>query len=1186
MRDARPFLGRVVAVLISLVPAAAATADEFTIAVLPDTQQETSGTRFTNRLTWIVNNRASKNIKFMLHSGDMMNFNLDSQYAFMSQGLKVLDNAAFPYATCIGNHDTAAVRSDSGSAAPGDVHANLRNTTKYNSYFPTTRYRALGGVYEAGKIDNAWHSFSAGGLNWLVVNLELWPRAGAVTWAKGVVANHPNHNVIILTHSFLTSSSTIEQSNGGYGDNSPQYVFDNLVKQYANVRFTFSGHVGSHGYRTDTGVNGNKIYSYLQCYHDNVTNPTRLITIDTAAGTIKSTVYCPYDNTTKNDGSTFTVSGVSWVPAGSATPAPAAPSNLKAAAASSTQINLTWTDNASNETGFKIERKTGSGGTWAQVATAGANATSWSNTGLSASTAYYYRVRATNAGGDSAYSAEASATTLVVAPAAPTNLNSSAASTSQINLAWTDNAGNETGFKIERKTGSGGTWAQVATTGSNATSWSNTGLAASTTYYFRIRATNAGGDSAYSNEASATTLTPAPAAPTGLSATAVSATQVNLSWADNAGNETGFKIERKTGSGGTWGQVATTGSNVTGWSNTGLTGSTTYYYRVRATNAGGDSAYSNEAGATTPAPPPPVGTGTGLRGEYFDNADFTAARLARTDTTVYFDWGSGSPDAQLAADAFAVRWSGAVQPRYSQTYTFYATTDDGVRLWVNGTLLIDAWADRSAAESSGTIALTALRKYDIRMDYYENGGGASAKLSWSCPGQAKEVIPRSQLYPWSSRDVGSVGVAGSDMGGTGSFAVDGSGADIWDAADGFRYVYQLVTGDGEIRARVAGVENTNAWAKAGVMIREDFTAGSRHAMMAVTPGSGLAFQRRKTAGGTSLHTSGGSAVAPCWVRVVRQGNNFSAYKSADGNAWTWVGTDSMVPGSPLWMGLAVTSHDNAVACTANFDNAATLTSAAPAGALVTVTNVSTVKPYSLATARVGAPAYIDRTYTITALPAAMDAGVLVRTANDDKAVTAGSHLTLRLGQSATVYVVYDKKGTVPAWLGGWTLRTDTVTTTDAGPSPMRVFQRSVGAGDLVLGGNLASPASGSLDNYFVVVQPAAAAKAIGDTFFEEGPIPPDRWQHDGDSDGDGLLDGFESGKGLDGAKPDTDGDGTMDEGVVGASGRTMWEEQEGAVLAAAPGEDGGDGRCGLVGLDLLAPLGLLWLVGRRRSRRL
>lgn len=185
---------------------------------------------------------------------------------------------------------------------------------------------------------------------------------------------------------------------------------------------------------------------------------------------------------------------------------PAAPSGLAASAASSSQINLSWTDNASNESGFSIERSTG-GGAFAQVASVGANVTSYQDTGLAASTTYSYRVSANNSGGSSAYSNTASATTSGgsgTLPAAPTNLGATATSSSQINLSWTDNAANETGFSIERSTG-GGAFAQIATVGANVTSFQNTGLAASTTYSYRVRASNAAGNSAYSNTASATT---------------------------------------------------------------------------------------------------------------------------------------------------------------------------------------------------------------------------------------------------------------------------------------------------------------------------------------------------------------------------------------------------------------------------------------------------------------------------------------------------------------------------------------------------------------------------------------------------------------------------------------------------------------------------------------------------------
>jgi hypothetical protein len=285
---------------------------------------------------------------------------------------------------------------------------------------------------------------------------------------------------------------------------------------------------------------------------------------------------------------------------------PSAPSNLTATAVSSSQIDLSWTDNANNEDGFKIERCTGAGcSNFAQITTVGANVTTYSDTGLTASTSYSYRVRANNTGGDSAYSNTASATTQAAAtpPAAPSSLTATAVSSSQINLAWTDNANNEDGFKIERCTGAGcSNFAQIATVGANVTTYSNTGLTANTSYSYRVRANNAGGDSAYSNTASATTQAAAtpPAAPSGLTATAVSSNQINLAWTDNANNEDGFKIERCTGNGCTnFVQIAQIGPNTTTYSNTGLSARTIYRYRVRAYNAAGNSAYSNSAKAKT-----------------------------------------------------------------------------------------------------------------------------------------------------------------------------------------------------------------------------------------------------------------------------------------------------------------------------------------------------------------------------------------------------------------------------------------------------------------------------------------------------------------------------------------------------------------------------------------------------------
>ena len=189
---------------------------------------------------------------------------------------------------------------------------------------------------------------------------------------------------------------------------------------------------------------------------------------------------------------------------------PATPASLAATAASSSQINLSWVDSDASEQGFKIERCTGAGcSDFVQIATVGANVASYANSGLSASTSYSYRVRAYNVVGDSDYSNIASAETPAApaVPAAPSNLVATAVSRSQINLVWTDNATNESGFYIERCRGTTCTnFAQIATVGVDVTAYNNTGLSANTSYRYRVRAYNLSGASAYSNIALAKTL--------------------------------------------------------------------------------------------------------------------------------------------------------------------------------------------------------------------------------------------------------------------------------------------------------------------------------------------------------------------------------------------------------------------------------------------------------------------------------------------------------------------------------------------------------------------------------------------------------------------------------------------------------------------------------------------------------
>ena len=189
-------------------------------------------------------------------------------------------------------------------------------------------------------------------------------------------------------------------------------------------------------------------------------------------------------------------------------PPPVAPGNLTATAASSSAINLTWTDGSTNEDGFKIEQSS-NGTNFTEIATVATNVTTYSAGSLPAATQYFFRVRAYNTGGNSSYTNTANATTLPIprVPKLPSDLLAKTVSNSQIDLSWTDNASNEDGFIIESCVGITCTdYAQIATVGANITTFPDMFLDRNTTYRYRVRAFNAGGNSAYSNIASTKTL--------------------------------------------------------------------------------------------------------------------------------------------------------------------------------------------------------------------------------------------------------------------------------------------------------------------------------------------------------------------------------------------------------------------------------------------------------------------------------------------------------------------------------------------------------------------------------------------------------------------------------------------------------------------------------------------------------
>lgn len=311
------WLTSAILVVWSFFYCALALAAPFTLPVLPDTQVAVNikPEMLHSQVTWLAKNADALKMPIVLHVGDIVDWNNDKHWETASTAFKVLDEAKLPYALAVGNHDTAAVGEFSGSAAPGNVNANLRITTKFNSYFPVSRFPAQQGRYEADKSDNAYYTFEAGGLDWLVLTLEFCSRPGPVDWANEVAARFPKHNVIVLTHFHLTSKGEINKTNAGYGNLTTQAVYDRFIKKHANILMVLSGHVDSSAWRTDVGEKGNTIYQILQDYQgqDAGGGYIRLFNIDTQAGTISARMYSPFYDKTKDDASKFSFTGVKFI---------------------------------------------------------------------------------------------------------------------------------------------------------------------------------------------------------------------------------------------------------------------------------------------------------------------------------------------------------------------------------------------------------------------------------------------------------------------------------------------------------------------------------------------------------------------------------------------------------------------------------------------------------------------------------------------------------------------------------------------------------------------------------------------------------------------------------------------------------------------------------------------------------
>lgn len=460
-----------------------------------------------------------------------------------------------------------------------------------------------------------------------------------------------------------------------------------------------------------------------------------------------------------------------------------------------------------------------------------------------------------------------------VPPAAPTNVTAEASPRSA-EITWTDNSSTEDGFRVyswheERHA----TYPELrATLPANTTSFTLTGLAPEEPYYVYVSAFRGGIEIRSDPTLSFTTpQDPAmpPETPDMGGAQAVAPHAIDVSWQRNPLEsdryETGYELERAT-DGTTFTRIAALEPNTYGYHDTGLTTGTTYTYRVRTVKETLYSAWSATASATALGP---LAAPTQLT-NVVDALTPTSLRLTWTDNSE--EETRFEVERSVAGGPFALR---ASLPANSN---LYADTN----LTPNTTYAYRVRAAHSfPSEYSNVVTVTTPRPDE----------------------------PPPPPAGWHGHDIGAPALAGTDSALPPNFTMQAGGTDIQGTADSFHYLAETLDGDGTLICRVATMNNTHSWAKAGVMMRASLNADAANVAMLLSPAQVCSFQSRATSGAATEVTLGAWVTPPYWVKLTRVGNTFTGYVSPDGFTWTQVGARTVVMPAQIHMGFASCSHN-------------------------------------------------------------------------------------------------------------------------------------------------------------------------------------------------------------------------------------------------------------------------------------
>ncbi|MBC6457055.1 metallophosphoesterase [Actinomadura sp. HBU206391] len=295
-------LAVVVGVLTAPSPASAggghgSAKGDFTLVVLPDTQLavQNKPELFEAQTQWILDNRKSADIPFVVHVGDVVEWpSRVSDWERAARAMYPL-NRKVPYAIALGNHDFDAwACTPAATCNPWSGIATDRSTDMFNTYFPRRMFEhwpSFGGGYPRGSMDNTYFELRAGDVKWLVVSLKFDPTADELDWANRVIARHPHHQVMINTHEY---QSGVNRSAIG------ERIWNDLARKHKNIQFVFSGHYTAAGTRIDHGDHGNSVYGIQADYQTysipqvNDNSYLRLMRFDTKAGTIEVKTFSPW----------------------------------------------------------------------------------------------------------------------------------------------------------------------------------------------------------------------------------------------------------------------------------------------------------------------------------------------------------------------------------------------------------------------------------------------------------------------------------------------------------------------------------------------------------------------------------------------------------------------------------------------------------------------------------------------------------------------------------------------------------------------------------------------------------------------------------------------------------------------------------------------------------------------------